>query len=108
MITQDRLMERINSWDKHARKCFEDFQETGAGVYQSRARKYEEYAEIAQLALNSLTVLQENQRLAFWLLHYKSLAARLVDRIHNGVDVENPDFQEGLRLLLESLSEVNV
>ena len=108
MITQKRLMERIDSWDKHARKCFEDFQATGSGVYQSRARKYEEYTEIAQMALDAFDSLQEVQRLQFWLRHYKSLAGRLAGRIQNDVIPEDPDFQEDLRLMLESLSEVTV
>ena len=90
------------------RKCFEDFQATGSGVYQSRARKYEEYTEIAQMALDAYDSLQEVQRLQFWLRHYKSLAAHLADRIHNDVDPDDPDFQENLRLMLESLSQVNV
>lgn len=59
MITRTRLQQRIDSWEKLARKYWIDFQATGIGIYQTRSRKYAEYAEIARMALEALDSRKE-------------------------------------------------
>ena len=107
MITQKRLMERIASWDKHEQQALEEFQLSGAGVYQTRARKYAEYSEIARMALGSYDCLEENGRLSFLLHCYAGSANAILSQLDiTSKFWEDPAFQDSIVHLLKSLKEV--
>lgn len=88
MVTKQRLLERSKAWRKKQQENFDIFQSCGEAVYQSRARKYEEYADIADQALASV---DDHER----VLHLESM----IRRWYSIVNTCGPDFKQAVDLI---------